>query len=124
MKRALLLVAALAVATAVVSPVAFGDKGKDGKTIYDSTVSPLPGNLPSVGAEAYSFRQFGDNVTFAGKDRKLQTVTVTLSSWACRRSARRSIAAATSALRVWKWCRCAPRETPARSATRLVVVFA
>ena len=41
-----------------------------------------------------------------------------------RRSARCSIAAATSAWRVWKWCRWAPRETPARSATRLVVVFA
>ena len=26
--------------------------------------------------------------------------------------------------RVWKWCRCAPRETPARSATRAVVVLA
>ncbi len=34
------------------------------------------------------------------------------------------VAAATSALRVWKWCRCAPRETPARAATRLVVVLA
>ena len=28
-----------------------------------------------------------------------------------------STAAATSAVRVWKWCRCAPRESPARSAT-------
>ena len=27
-------------------------------------------------------------------------------------------------VRVWKWCRCAPRERPARSATRVVVVDA
>jgi hypothetical protein len=27
------------------------------QVIYDGTVSPLPGNLPSVGAEAYAFSQ-------------------------------------------------------------------
>jgi hypothetical protein len=55
-----------------------------GQVIYDSTVSPLPGNLPSEGAEAYAFNQFGDGVTFAGTSRKLKSVTVTLSSWACQ----------------------------------------
>ena len=55
-----------------------------GQVIYDSTVSPLPGNLPSVGAEAYAFNQFGDGVTFAGTSRNLRTVTVTLSSWGCQ----------------------------------------
>lgn len=54
------------------------------QVIYDSTVSPLPGNLPSEGAEAYAFNQFGDGVTFAGTSRHLTTVTVTLSSWACQ----------------------------------------
>lgn len=83
MKRAFLLVAIAMAAVAVASPAAFGDKG-GGKTIYDSTVSPLPGNLPSVGAEAYSFTQFGDEVTFAGTNRALRTVTVTLSSWGCQ----------------------------------------
>lgn len=81
MKRALLLVAATAVALAVASPAAFG--GKDGKPIYDSTVRPLPGNLPSLGAEAYAFTQIGDEVTFAGKSRTLKAITVTLSSWGC-----------------------------------------
>jgi len=55
-----------------------------GQVIYDSTVSPLPGNLPSVGAEAYAFNQLGDGVTFAGTSRRLKNVTVTLSSWGCQ----------------------------------------
>lgn len=55
-----------------------------GQVIYDSTVSPLPGNLPSVGAEAYAFNQLGDGITFAGTSRNLTTVTVTLSSWGCQ----------------------------------------
>jgi hypothetical protein len=54
-----------------------------GQTIYDSTVSPLPGNIPSVGAEAYSFTELGDEVTFAGTSRRLNTVKVTMSSWGC-----------------------------------------
>src|SRR4051794_12815324 len=53
-------------------------------TIYDSTVSPLPGNLPSEGPEAYAFTEFGDEVQFAGSARLLKNVTVTLSSWACQ----------------------------------------
>src|SRR5581483_2485603 len=36
-----------------------------GDVIYDATVAPLPGNLPSVGAEAYAFKELGDEVTFA-----------------------------------------------------------
>jgi hypothetical protein len=54
------------------------------QVIYDSTVSPLPGNLPSVGAEAYSFTELGDEVTFAGTSRKLVSVNATLSSWGCQ----------------------------------------
>lgn len=54
------------------------------KVIFDSTVSPLPGNVPSVGAEAYSFTELGDEVTFAGHERSLTKVTVTLSSWGCQ----------------------------------------
>lgn len=53
------------------------------QVIYNSTVSPQPGNLPSVGAEAYAFNQFGDAVTFAGTARNLGKVVVTMSSWGC-----------------------------------------
>src|SRR5438552_2609633 len=55
-----------------------------GQVIYDSTVSPLPGNLPSVGAEAYAFNELGDAVTFAGTARSPRAVTVTMSSWGCQ----------------------------------------
>jgi hypothetical protein len=55
-----------------------------GQVIYDSTVNPLPGNLPSEGAEAFAFNEFGDGITFAGTARGLTSVTVTLSSFACQ----------------------------------------
>ena len=55
-----------------------------GEVIYDSTVSPLPGNLPSEGFEAFGLKEFGDGITFAGTSRKLVSVTVTLSSFACQ----------------------------------------
>jgi len=54
-----------------------------GTVIYDSTVSPLPGNMPSLGFEATSTSEFGDSITFAGTARTLQSVTVTMSSWGC-----------------------------------------
>jgi len=82
MKRFLLIVAAVAVVVALASPAALAAGG--GKVIYDSTVKPLPGNLPSVGAEAYSFTELGDEVTFAAGSRELLRVTVTLSSWGCQ----------------------------------------
>jgi hypothetical protein len=54
-----------------------------GQVIYDSTVTPQPGNLPSQGAEAHAFTEFGDGITFAGTARNLRTVTVTMSSFGC-----------------------------------------
>ena len=62
----------------------FGAMQAFGQVIYDSTVNPQPGNLPSVGAEAYAFDQFGDGITFAGTVRRAKTVTVTMSSWGCQ----------------------------------------
>jgi len=77
----LLFVAVIAVAGLIVSTAS----GTTTPTVvYDSTVSPLPGNIPSEGPEAYSFREFGDEVTFAGTQRTLAGVSVTLSSWACQ----------------------------------------
>lgn len=80
MKRGFPLIAAAAAVFAIASPMAFAGGGG---TIYDATVKPLPPNVPSVGAEAYSFTEFGDEVTFAGSARTLKKVTVTLSSWGC-----------------------------------------
>ena len=55
-----------------------------GSVMYDSTPSGgLPGNLPSVGPEAYAFSSLGNKIQFAAGPRRLRNVVVTLSSWAC-----------------------------------------
>lgn len=51
--------------------------------VYDAIPAPLPGNITSVGPEAYSFAEFGDQVAFAPGSRSLNNVTVTMSSWGC-----------------------------------------
>ena len=51
--------------------------------VYDSTPSPLPGNIPSYGAEAYAFNEIGNEVNLAPSTGPLADVTVTMSSWAC-----------------------------------------
>ena len=80
----------LAVAAAICTCLAMGSATAVAaknpvRVIYKSTTTPLPGNLPSEGAEAYSFNELGDEVTFAnGSARVLRSVTVTMSSWACQ----------------------------------------
>ena len=52
--------------------------------IYDSTNSPQPPNLPSVGFEANQVSEFGNQITFtSGSARALSQATVTMSSWGC-----------------------------------------
>jgi hypothetical protein len=53
--------------------------------LYTST-QPGVANLPSVGVEAYSFNQIGDEVVLR-RFAKLKSVAVTLSSWACQTGA-------------------------------------
>jgi hypothetical protein len=45
------------------------------------------GNIPSVGVEAYSFNQIGDEVLLRRRGAKLKSVAVQLSSWACETGA-------------------------------------
>src|SRR5579864_2823723 len=52
-------------------------------TIYNSIPSPLPDNMPSLGFQAGHTNEFGNEITFGGAARALDTVTVTLSSQAC-----------------------------------------
>jgi hypothetical protein len=68
----------------VLIAVPMSGSAASGTVIYDSTVSPLPGNLPSLGYEATSTAEFGDEVAFSGTARLLNTVTVTMSDWALR----------------------------------------
>jgi hypothetical protein len=66
--------------------LADSNNGKDQKSgvIYSSLVTPLPGNLPSVGFEALAYKEFGNGVNFSnGTSRDLSKVIVTMSSWGC-----------------------------------------
>lgn len=52
--------------------------------VYNNIPNPYPSNVPSVGAEAYAFNEFGGQVQLAGTARHDPTVTVLMSSWACQ----------------------------------------
>jgi hypothetical protein len=53
----------------------------------NGVAQPLPGNLGSIGFESDSVSEFGDEITFAHSQRRLKTVTVTMSSWGCQAGA-------------------------------------
>lgn len=84
MKR--LVIAALAlVAVFTVAGSALAASGSGSSVIFNSTdPNGPPSNLPSYGPEAYSFKTIGDEINLAGTARSLNSVTVTLSSWACQ----------------------------------------
>jgi hypothetical protein len=52
-----------------------------GTTVYNNIPSPLPPNYASLGFQATSTAEFGDNVFLAGTDRRAATATVGMSSW-------------------------------------------
>jgi hypothetical protein len=54
------------------------------KTIYNSIPSPAPVSLPSLGVEAYSFNQLGDEVQFGHHGHTLNKVSVGFTDWACQ----------------------------------------
>jgi hypothetical protein len=79
-RRRLLSVPTAALLTAVIAaPIALA---AGATTTYNAIPSPLPPNLPSLGFEATSTAEFGDDVLLAAGPRRLGTVTVTMSDWA------------------------------------------
>ena len=84
-RRLSILVALVAIFALAGGASAAPAGGLPTSVIYSSLVSsPLHGNMPSVGAEAYALNEFGNAVTFsAGKSRSLSSVVVTMSSWGC-----------------------------------------
>ena len=75
---------ACTVATTVAAAAAIGVPSATAAGVgYNSIPTSLPGNLPSLGGEAYSFGQLGNEITLAGPG-PISHVTVTLSSWACQ----------------------------------------
>jgi hypothetical protein len=85
MSRIHWVVAAATAFVVLAAPSAYASS--DGQTIYRSTQQPLPGNVVSLGFEATQASEFGDEITFAHGQRRLKTVTVTMSSWACQQGA-------------------------------------
>ena len=79
MKRRMMFFAALVVASLSVSLAA---GSAFAASVYNATPNPLPPNVASLGFEATSTSEFGDYVHLAGTDRRLTTVTVTMSDWA------------------------------------------
>ena len=64
--------------------IADSDEGNNSGVIYNSVITPLPGNLPSIGFEATAFNEFGNAVNFSsGKNFELSKVIVSMSSWGC-----------------------------------------
>lgn len=51
-------------------------------TIYDATPNPLPPNVASLGFQATQTAEFGDEIVFGGTNRRVTSVTVTMSDWA------------------------------------------
>jgi parallel beta-helix repeat protein len=85
LRRRLSVAAALFGLVATLLPAAAGTAAAASlSTIYDSTPASSVGNLPSFGAEAYSFAEFGDEISIGGPAAALDNAVVTMSSWACQ----------------------------------------
>lgn len=85
-KRTVLMTAVLLIVTLLLTAFAVLPSeaaDADGSRIYDGIPSPYPGNFPSIGFQATSTDEFGDHIRFAGTERRLSSVVVGMSNWAC-----------------------------------------
>jgi hypothetical protein len=73
-----------AIAAMVVSATVAAANEGDSNVLYNSTVSPLPGNLPSLSFQATQTSEFGNQIRLTNAASRLSTVVVTMSSWACQ----------------------------------------
>jgi hypothetical protein len=75
-------VLAVAAAASVTLALAATSGAVTASVVYDATPNPLPPNVASLGFQATSTSEFGDQVGLGGTDRVLNDVTVTMSNWA------------------------------------------
>ena len=54
------------------------------EVVYNNVPSTLAGNYASVGAEAYSYAEFGGQVELVGTQRNKPTIEVVMSAWGCQ----------------------------------------
>jgi len=73
-------------ATAVLGLTAASASASIPHSVLYTSTAPGVGNIPSVGVEAYSFNQIGDEVILR-RVARLKSVAVQLSSWACQSGA-------------------------------------
>ena len=73
----------LATASIAIGSVAVPAEAASKPKVFNSLPAQLPGNVASVGFEATQTDAFGDQIRLAPGKRKLQKVTVVMSSWAC-----------------------------------------
>ena len=83
MTRTISKLTAATLAAAAILAIAAGAASAS-EVVYNNIPSPLPGNLASVGNEAYSMSEIGGQVEFQGTARKNPTIVVAMSSWACQ----------------------------------------
>jgi hypothetical protein len=85
--KTLMAAAALSVSVLGLSVTAVFPALADGSpqtTVYNNIPNPTPSNVPSYGNEAYSLSELGSQLDLDGSARKNPTVTVLMSSWACK----------------------------------------
>jgi len=58
-------------------------------SVYDGIPAVQPSSYPSLGYQATRTKEFGDEIQLAGTNRHLNTVTVSLTNWACENDATR-----------------------------------
>ena len=78
--------AALAAGVVGAPPAAAGagsSAGGSSQSGYNAIPSKVSGNVPSEGFEASADSSFGDEVVLGGSARRLQSMSVVLSSWGC-----------------------------------------
>jgi hypothetical protein len=81
MKRWLVLGGAACVAAAA---MAISAAATTNVIAYNNIPTPTPGNVSSVGGEAYAFSEFGGQVHLSTSKAHDATVTVLMSSWGCQ----------------------------------------
>jgi hypothetical protein len=82
-RRALLLVAT-ALAAISAFAISAASASAAGEVVYSNVPNTLAGNYASVGAEAYSYAEFGTQLELSGEKRNKPTVEVVMSAWACQ----------------------------------------
>ena len=87
MRRVMIILPILALASANLFSPAIADSSETSNSgvIYNSVITPLPGNLPSQPFEAQQVSEFGNAIVFSSaKTQDLTKVIVTMSSWGCQ----------------------------------------